>query len=432
MLNKVKIILLMGSFFASLLFPSIALAASNVIYVTPQSTTVNQGANFSVEIRIDPNTSINAVQADLSYNSSIVQFNSLSLGAFTLCAQQSGGGGLVQVACSTSSSVSTDSLVATINFTALGGGTSGLDLSNYNAVSSSTSTYTNPTASNGSVTINGTSSPTPSPSPSTTSTSTKKYSYPSTTSSPSSSTPPQTPQQALPIKISNINSHFYYSNGEIVISCNQNVSGILKIGTDPKNLSTNINGSTNSSTETFKLNPSDLIPGSKYYYQFVLSGPNGASYTSSVKSFQTKGLNVSLLVLGSNDKNVSNLKVYIDSNKNFVTTNNNGVLILTNMSPGVHKINYEINNKIYSSTFFVENTVISTGNNYQTANAQNLAVILSSYRQKSKNYAWVWIIIALVIIIGLVIYILSKVIKVKKLVNIFDLHKDLKIIAPRI
>ena len=80
MLSKIKIILFIGSFLATLLFPGLVLAASNVIYITPQNTTVNQGANFSVEVRIDPNSSINAVQAYVNYNSSIIQYDSLSLG----------------------------------------------------------------------------------------------------------------------------------------------------------------------------------------------------------------------------------------------------------------------------------------------------------------------------------------------------------------
>ncbi len=437
MINKIKILSLIGSFLASLLFPGLALAASNVIYISPQGTTVNQGANFSVEVRIDPNSSINAVQAYVNYNSSIIQYDSLSLGAFTLCAQQSGGGGQVQISCSTTSSVSSDSLIATINFTALSGGTSGLDLSNYNAVDSSTATYTNPSAQNGSVTVNGTSSPAPSsnsssPTPSSANPTRYGYNYPVSSKTSSATASPQSTPQAIPLKINSLNLHFYFSNGEIIISCNQNVSGTLKYGINPKNLSNQINGSSNSSTETFKLNPSNLNPGTKYYYQFTLNGPNGSNYTSPVKSFQTKGLNVSLLVLGSNDKNVSNFKVYIDNSKSYLTTNNKGVLLLTNMSPGIHKIEYKINNKTYFNSFYVQNLVMNYGNGYQVAKSQNLAVILSSYQQETTNNVWIWITIAIIILLTIATYILSKVIKIKRLVNIFESHKDLRISAPRI
>ncbi len=438
MLSKIKIILFIGSFLATLLFPGLVLAASNVIYITPQNTTVNQGANFSVEVRIDPNSSINAVQAYVNYNSSIIQYDSLSLGAFTLCAQQSGGGGQVQISCSTTSSVNTDSLIATINFTALSGGSSGLNLSNYNAVNSSTATYTNPSAQNGSVTVNeptpttSTSSPASPPAPTSTYTTRYSYNYPIPSKTISNTVAPQSTPPAIPLKINSLNLHFYFSNGEIIISCNQNVSGVLKFGINPKNLSNLINGSSNSSTETFKLNPSNLTPGTKYYYQFTLNGPNGSNYTSPIKSFQTKGLNVSLLVLGSNDKNVSNLKVFIDNSKSYIATNNKGVLYLTNISPGIHTIAYKINNKTYFNSFYVQNLVMNYGNGYQTAKPQNLAVILSSYQQKHASNLWIWITIAIIVLLAIATYILSKVIKIKKLVNIFESHKDLKIMAPKI
>lgn len=428
MFNRIKILASVGLFLLSLLSPATVLAASNVIYVSPSSTTINQGSNFSIEIRIDPNTSINAVQADLSYNSSIVQFDSLSLGAFTLCAQQSGGGGLIQVSCSTTSSVNTDSLIATVNFTALNGGTSSLSLSNYNAVNPSTSAYTNPSAQNGSVTVNGVA---PSTSPS--NNSPRRYNYYTSPNNiapnPVSPITPSTP--AVPIKISSTSLHFYFSTGQIIISCNENVTGSLKFGTNPKNLIGQINGSSNSSTETFNLNPSNLIPGTKYYYQILLNGSNGATYTSPLKSFQTKGLSVALLVLGSNDKNVSNLKVFIDNSKTSFRTNSKGILNLVNMTPGNHKISYYFNNKTYSSSFYVQNLVITSGINYQISKPQNLAVILTSYNQKS-NYVWFWIIITTVLLLTILAYILSKVIKINNLIKIFELHKDLRVNGPRI
>ena len=321
-----------------------------------------------------------------------------------------------------------------MNFTALNGGSSGLNLSNYNATSSSTSTYTNPSAQNGVVYVNGSPSPSPTPSVSTSSYPTRSNTYRyNSTSSQSSNTPsPQAAPPVIPIKISSINSHFYFSLGQIIISCNENVTGTLKYGTNPKNLINQISNEKGSSTQIFKLSPSQLTPGTKYYYQVVLNGPNQATYTSPINSFETKGLNATLLVLDSKDKRATNLKIFIDNDKKYLVTNSKGIIELTDMTPGIHKISYFVNKKRFMSYFFVQNLIITSTTNYQSTSPQNLAVILASYNQKGPNYVWIWLSIGALIIIFIAGYILSKYLKNMKFLKNFDLHRDLKINSPHI
>jgi len=85
---------------------------------------------------------VNAVQANLSYPSSLLQFQSISLtGPFTLCGQQTGGSGTVNIGCASTTVVSGTHPVAQITFSVLASGsaptvmTSGSDIDNNSGVS---------------------------------------------------------------------------------------------------------------------------------------------------------------------------------------------------------------------------------------------------------------------------------------------------------
>ncbi|MEX0621392.1 MAG: hypothetical protein WD187_00130 [Candidatus Woykebacteria bacterium] len=89
------------------------------IYVSPVYRPVNQNADFAIRIRVNSQgIEINSVQANLSYDSSRLNFVSIdSAGsAFNLEFQNQGGSGSVKIARSSTSPLTGDLLVATINF----------------------------------------------------------------------------------------------------------------------------------------------------------------------------------------------------------------------------------------------------------------------------------------------------------------------------
>ncbi|HET6924677.1 MAG TPA: cohesin domain-containing protein, partial [Candidatus Saccharimonadales bacterium] len=132
-----------------------ALAATGQIYLSPASLSVQNGNNVTLNLRINPGTTINGVQATVNFDTSALQYVSVSTAssAFSVQLQQSQSGGAITVARGDlSGGISSDSLVESITFKALASsGTSSVTLSGANATDQATSTYTNPSVVNATV-----------------------------------------------------------------------------------------------------------------------------------------------------------------------------------------------------------------------------------------------------------------------------------------
>ena len=139
-----------GSFFVRS-----ALAATGSIYITPASSSVQNGSNVTVSVRVNPGATVNGVQATLNFDTTKLQYVSASTSGsgFGVQLQQTQSGGTVtMVRGDLSGGVSVDSLIETVTFKALvGSGSSSLTLTNANATDASTSAYTNPSVSGASV-----------------------------------------------------------------------------------------------------------------------------------------------------------------------------------------------------------------------------------------------------------------------------------------
>ncbi len=106
-------------FFFSLLclvFPKTTFAS--ILYLSPGSGSIYQGATSYIQVRIDTQgDSVNAVSAYLSYPQDKVDVTSLSFGSsFSIGAEGSYGGGMVKIARGNVTGVSGKILVATIGF----------------------------------------------------------------------------------------------------------------------------------------------------------------------------------------------------------------------------------------------------------------------------------------------------------------------------
>lgn len=96
------------------------------LYITPATDTYSNGSTLTITIRENSGSvPVNAVQANLSYPTNRLQFQSISTStsAFTTSLQETGGGGTVQIGVGIlGNSVTGDAIVATVTFQAIGAG----------------------------------------------------------------------------------------------------------------------------------------------------------------------------------------------------------------------------------------------------------------------------------------------------------------------
>ncbi len=126
------------------------------IYLSPASPSVANGANTTVNLRINPGTAVTAVQATINFDSAKLAYVSVNYAGspFTSTIEETVGPSSITIvrALLNPTGVSTDSLVASIVFNALvSTGTSNLTSSNANAIYNDT--YTNPSSAGATVTF---------------------------------------------------------------------------------------------------------------------------------------------------------------------------------------------------------------------------------------------------------------------------------------
>jgi hypothetical protein len=121
--------------------------ANNTMYLTPASGSYTVGSTVTVAVRENSgSTDVNAVEADLSYNSTDLQYLSsdFSTSAFEISATSSGGSGVVSMARgTTNASLSGDQLIGNLSFKVLAAGTGTVTFTTTSGVASN-GTNTNP------------------------------------------------------------------------------------------------------------------------------------------------------------------------------------------------------------------------------------------------------------------------------------------------
>ena len=401
--------------------PGLIHASAGNIYISPSNSSVQINNNVTIALRINPGVSVNAVQATIGYNPSQLQFVSDTLSAFSTCTQNSGGGGTVTISCaSLGTSTSSDSLIANITFTALtGSGSATLSLSNVEAANNGT--YTDPTSSNGSISF--TSPPSaPSPPPSSnspTSNSPKNSTSPilsknnnnnssqtTTTTLAPNSTSNSTPVQIdnnKKIKLTTKVKTIKYDAALINIASDQPSIAYISYGTSQTNLDNSTQTVDTSKVNTVSIN-SNLTPGTTYYYRVITKDPSGNLVQSAVQSFSTKGFTINLTLLDSTNKIIANKTVILHSEPITVKTNSKGVATFTNVSPGLHHIEFVSAGKTFSQTVYVVNNLV-TSNNIQSAPIQTDAAVLTDYKQTNSLNTWAFVLIGAIIVLVIVIII---------------------------
>ena len=120
--------------------PVVVPSGTATLYLSPASGSVANGTQITVGVHMKTSTPVNSVQANLTYQTSNLTFDSISgdSSAFPLSAQSTGGNGTVTIVRATSGGgapVTGDVLVANVVFTAkAGSGTASIDFGDGSAV----------------------------------------------------------------------------------------------------------------------------------------------------------------------------------------------------------------------------------------------------------------------------------------------------------
>lgn len=340
----------------------VSAAPSATLSLSPSSKSVTKGATLTVDIFEDSGTEpVNAVEADLTYPSSLLTYKSIT--SSTACgieAPSSGGGGSVQVVrgCGTPpNGVTGSQLVATVTFTAANAGTASITFkSSSRVVSSNTNTNILSGTTGGSYTI--TSPPTPPP----------PTSPPpvSPTSPPPSSTPPSSPTpppsssgstkktspspspskkpSASKLSISDVSVSNVGIN-TVTISWTTSAAATSEVDYGLSSGKYILSAHSGKSVKAHKvvLNTSLLVPGTEYHFVVKSVDGTGHTATSSDQTFTTKGATLAITVVDHNKKPVKGAKVTIG--KVSGTTDKNGHVTLSGLPVGKTTAVIEYNGK---------------------------------------------------------------------------------------
>jgi hypothetical protein len=140
-----------------------AFADSSSLYISPNTTSIQAGSNFTVAVRLTPISNVDGVVATITYNPAVLQFVSVDAAnsGFPVSLVATGGNGKVDIerGALAPASVSTDSLVANVTFTALTA-TSSAPLT-LTGNSTYQGTYLNPGTTGATVTVTSPAPPAP-------------------------------------------------------------------------------------------------------------------------------------------------------------------------------------------------------------------------------------------------------------------------------
>jgi len=291
---------LLGVVVLPVLAVSPAYAAAATLYLSPSSGSVANGGTLTVSVRESSGSEpVNAVQANISYPASQLQFLSISSSsAFSVAAQSTGGGGLVQIGRGALPSVTDDQLVATVQFKALiGNGTASLSFAAGSSVVSATSNTNIMTSSPGggySLTTPA-SSPAPSPTPAPASSS-RSSSAAKSTSTPSPTSAPIVAKDTTPPTITAIAaSSITTGAATITWTTSEPASSEVDYGLTSGYGLTAVDASATTG-HSVVLNSPLIVPGTTYHFAIKNIDAAGNHAASSDHEFTTKGAVVTVTV----------------------------------------------------------------------------------------------------------------------------------------
>lgn len=393
-----------------LVFVREALAAGGQIYITPPSSSVQQGNNIGVDVRINPGAATDTVTITVSYDPTKLKYVSTDY---------AGSPYNTQIGASTTSSsvnftstelggtpVSSDSQIAHLTFTALAGsGSTSLSVSG-NAANGGVPTKPDavgatlnfttpppPTSGTGGGSGSGSSggSGTPTPPPSTGGSGHASGGAPSnvgsttTTQAHASGTPPAIVSQKV-----------QYTQAVLSFTTKAPTQAYVRFGIGSQ-LTSTTPVSDYATTHTIAIDPSLLVPGQTYSYVVVSTDQQGAVSQSAVQHFTTKGLKITVGVFDKNHMPLRGQEVTLHSTPQTAKTDGQGFATFDNVAPGTHHVIYTAGKQTYDEPVAVADNV-QTKNGAQTATTQNFSVVYGFEQSGLQIAGWVWALIAVVIL----------------------------------
>lgn len=122
--------------------PTPAVTAQSALSLSPSSSTITSGQDFSVQVRVNTNgQTINGVDAELSYPVNLIEVLSINdtNSNFEIKAEKTASNGVITLAYGTNTPKSGNLLVATINMRARGSGVANINFSSSSVVTSDVS-----------------------------------------------------------------------------------------------------------------------------------------------------------------------------------------------------------------------------------------------------------------------------------------------------
>jgi hypothetical protein len=344
---KQKILITIGfiSIMIAGLIPTDVFAANANVYVSPGSSSVTVGGYVTVAVRVSSDSSpMDSVQANLNFNSSLLQYSSYSGGYFKEFKSGLVGSAFTYTGALLGSSTMSDQQMFAVTFKAIASGTASLSISGASVAYSGTALAVS--ASGGSVAISAPAStppPTTSTPPSTkTSTTTKTTTTNTATkTTTATATPTATADTTAPKLVANP----VVSKGLNTITLKFNTDEKAKIQTiytlgktvktlDDNTLATNHSISIGSSTP--------LIAGTTYDIQIIATDASGNKATIYNQDIRTNGINYTVRIMDQDGQPLANHAVQIHSDPINGTTDANGYVTFKNMTPGEHTLIFTI------------------------------------------------------------------------------------------
>lgn len=392
--------------FATFFLKPFGASAAGSLSLGSSASSVNNGSNFVVSVRVNPGVPVTGVETVTTYDQSKVQFVSIDTAGsgFSAAAYEAGGSGKVSIDRFSISPVQGDLLVAKINFKAIAGsGTASFSVSgktdsmgdaSASSSGSASVAMTTPTAPNPNPPTNPNPNPPANPNPPTTPTNpnpTPSPSQPSTPGTPSApggssgggvkpSTPtPKNTPGATELIFNDVNRQF--TKASLAVNTTNAAKVVIIYGISGDSLNFQTPQTDLSTTHNINFDSNSLIPGTTYYYQVVAENSDGVRTISEVKTFKTQGYTVKLVIKDKNGKFLKKKQVTLFSEPMTAKTDDDGVVEFIDVAPGEHMIEYSLGDEKYSQRITVDNEVTEDPSGVQVAGVQNISVIYDTLTQ---------------------------------------------------
>lgn len=300
--------------------------AGGSLYVSPSGTSVAGGSSFSLYVRVNATSTVDAVQANLSYPADKLTFlGSYAGSAFEIQAENSGGGGSIRIGRGTLAAKSGDQLIATISFRAIP------------SSGSATVAFTSGSEAvkGGSVVVSATSG------------STIAFTKPAPPPKPK-------PKDKIAPKISNIKvTNIGLTAATVSWKTNEKATSVVEYGLSKK-LGVTTSSTKLKTSHKLVLSSKLLFPGTKFFYRVKSKDGAGNETKSKVTSFKTKGYKIKLTILGSDGKPLTDVRVQLVPGLEEATTDENGFAAFTDVAPGEHSVHVQVGDQTLASTVTVE------------------------------------------------------------------------------